>query len=268
MSEGWVDCPTLGPGWKRREAYRRSGATCGRTDTYYQGPNGEKFRSKIELTRFLGPSQDLTNFDFKNGVLRDPPPKTRFPSCRWPGFVTSHPGRACRGAAGSTASPGGSAPAAKTPSRAAPAPGPVALGRSARLSQAADCASDRPWASRSRGQPAGGHAAQPAGSGPWLRRLKTLPLLQRVGCGACQACQIPEDCGICTVCAARAKDPELRTGRKCLLRRCLKIVKKGFGCGACQGCRAAEDCGSCYICLRRLKPGLKRQWKCLKRRCL
>ncbi|XP_073177549.1 methyl-CpG-binding domain protein 1-like [Lepidochelys kempii] len=75
MSEGWVDCPTLGPGWKRREAYRRSGATCGRTDTYYQGPNGEKFRSKIELTRFLGPSQDLTNFDFKNGVLRDPPPK-------------------------------------------------------------------------------------------------------------------------------------------------------------------------------------------------
>ncbi|TFJ97419.1 sodium/potassium-transporting ATPase subunit alpha-3 [Platysternon megacephalum] len=87
MSEGWVDCPTLGPGWKRREAYRRSGATCGRTDTYYQGPNGEKFRSKIELTRFLGPSQDLTNFDFKNGVLRDPPPKecaeltNKRPSC-------------------------------------------------------------------------------------------------------------------------------------------------------------------------------------------
>ncbi|CAM5173713.1 unnamed protein product [Eretmochelys imbricata] len=42
----------------------------------------------------------------------------------------------------------------------------------------------------------------------------------------------------------------------------LKIVKKGFGCGACQGCQATED-------LRQLlKPGLKRQWKCLKRRCL
>ncbi|CAM5173711.1 unnamed protein product [Eretmochelys imbricata] len=67
--------PHPGARMKRREAYRRSGATCGRTDTYYQGPNGEKFRSKIELTRFLGPSQDLTNFDFKNGVLRDPPPK-------------------------------------------------------------------------------------------------------------------------------------------------------------------------------------------------
>ncbi|XP_029769993.1 methyl-CpG-binding domain protein 1 isoform X7 [Terrapene carolina triunguis] len=91
---------------------------------------------------------------------------------------------------------------------------------------------------------------------------------KRVGCGACQACQIPEDCGICTVCAVRAKNPELRIGRKCLLRRCLKIVKKGFGCGVCQGCQATEDCGSCYICLRRLKPGLKRQWKCLKRRCL
>ncbi|XP_075771056.1 uncharacterized protein LOC142823716 isoform X11 [Pelodiscus sinensis] len=91
---------------------------------------------------------------------------------------------------------------------------------------------------------------------------------KRVGCGACHACQLPEDCGICTVCVARAKTPELRLGRKCLLRRCLKIVKKGFGCGACQACQATEDCGSCYVCLRRLKPGLKRQWKCLKRRCL
>lgn len=36
MAEGWVECPALGPGWKRREAFRKSGATCGRTDTYYK----------------------------------------------------------------------------------------------------------------------------------------------------------------------------------------------------------------------------------------
>lgn len=70
MAEGWVECPALGPGWKRREAFRKSGATCGRTDTYYQSPTGEKFRSKIELSRFLGPARDLANFDFKNGLER------------------------------------------------------------------------------------------------------------------------------------------------------------------------------------------------------
>ncbi|XP_025048351.1 methyl-CpG-binding domain protein 1 isoform X2 [Alligator sinensis] len=97
---------------------------------------------------------------------------------------------------------------------------------------------------------------------------------KRVGCGLCQACQIPEDCGICTACTGRgrgpgsASGPATRPGLKCLLRRCLKIVKKGFGCGACQGCQNTEDCGTCYICLRRLKPGLKRQWRCLQRRCL
>lgn len=65
-----MDCPALGPGWKRREAFRKSGATCGRTDTYYQSPTGEKFRSKIELSRFLGPGRDLGNFDFKHGLER------------------------------------------------------------------------------------------------------------------------------------------------------------------------------------------------------
>uniref|UniRef100_A0A674JZ33 CXXC-type domain-containing protein n=1 Tax=Terrapene triunguis TaxID=2587831 RepID=A0A674JZ33_9SAUR len=206
-------------------------------------PNGEKFRSKIELTRFLGPSQDLTNFDFKNGVLREPPPKV--PGgvcvcvCQNPRGRPDH-GHGAENSAGSAAS----APPGATPPEAPGGPaGSPGIG--------AGCRS--------------GVSFPP---GPWLRRLKALPLLQRVGCGACQACQIPEDCGICTVCAVRAKNPELRIGRKCLLRRCLKIVKKGFGCGVCQGCQATEDCGSCYICLRRLKPGLKRQWKCLKRRCL
>lgn len=40
-------------------------------------PTGEKFRSKIELSRFLGPSRDLGNFDFKHGLELSGPPKVR-----------------------------------------------------------------------------------------------------------------------------------------------------------------------------------------------
>ncbi|XP_053870764.1 methyl-CpG-binding domain protein 1 isoform X9 [Malaclemys terrapin pileata] len=295
MSEGWVDCPTLGPGWKRREAYRRSGATCGRTDTYYQGPNGEKFRSKIELTRFLGPSQDLTNFDFKNGVLRDPPPK---------GAATPPPAPLAlrpvqvkkaqkRRLSLSEPDPPNSPeqpppkqqpvklePPEQPPPEQRPPPLPERRPRKrpAALLEAQESAQDAVVACCASCQ-----NYFPGVMLPSQRRCRWLcpdcraqrrdfnreqRFFKRVGCGACQACQIPEDCGICTVCAVRAKNPELRIGRKCLLRRCLKIVKKGFGCGVCQGCQATEDCGSCYICLRRLKPGLKRQWKCLKRRCL
>ncbi|XP_043390284.1 methyl-CpG-binding domain protein 1 isoform X24 [Chelonia mydas] len=279
MSEGWVDCPTLGPGWKRREAYRRSGATCGRTDTYYQGPNGEKFRSKIELTRFLGPSQDLTNFDFKNGVLRDPPPKMKKAQKRrlslsepeLPNPPEQLPPKQRPVKPEPPEQPPPEQPPQPLPERR-PRKRPAPLlepQESAQDGVEACCASCQNYF--------------PGVMLPSQRRCRWLcpdcraqrrdfnreqRYFKRVGCGACQACQIPEDCGICTVCAGRAEDPQLRTGRKCLLRRCLKIVKKGFGCGACQGCQATEDCGSCYICLRRLKPGLKRQWKCLKRRCL
>ncbi|XP_043390264.1 methyl-CpG-binding domain protein 1 isoform X5 [Chelonia mydas] len=311
MSEGWVDCPTLGPGWKRREAYRRSGATCGRTDTYYQGPNGEKFRSKIELTRFLGPSQDLTNFDFKNGVLRDPPPKVpgrggleraregRSPCARPDhetrlGFLPMQMKKAQKRRLSLSEPelpnppeqlppkqrPVKPEPPEQPPPEQPPQPLPERRPRKrpAPLLEPQESAQD--------GVEACCASCQnyfPGVMLPSQRRCRWLcpdcraqrrdfnreqRYFKRVGCGACQACQIPEDCGICTVCAGRAEDPQLRTGRKCLLRRCLKIVKKGFGCGACQGCQATEDCGSCYICLRRLKPGLKRQWKCLKRRCL
>ncbi|XP_067555206.1 methyl-CpG-binding domain protein 1 isoform X23 [Pseudorca crassidens] len=75
MAEDWLDCPALGPGWKRREVFRKSGATCGRSDTYYQSPTGDRIRSKVELTRYLGPACDLTLFDFKQGILCYPAPK-------------------------------------------------------------------------------------------------------------------------------------------------------------------------------------------------
>ncbi|KAM9257806.1 methyl-CpG-binding domain protein 1-like, partial [Morus bassanus] len=242
MAEGWEECPALGPGWKRREAFRKSGATCGRTDTYYQSPTGEKFRSKIELIRFLGPSRDLRNFDFKNGLERPGPPKAR-KGPKW------------------RPSPG----PPPEPPQEPPPPSPPALEEQEGV--VACCASCQ--------------SLFPGVTLPSQRRCRWLcpdcraqrrdfnreqRFFKRVGCGACQACRIPEDCGICSACARPAPAPARPP--KCLLRRCLRIVKKSLGCGSCPGCLATEDCGTCCICLRRLKPGLKRQWRCLRRRCL
>ncbi|XP_077777377.1 uncharacterized protein LOC114587348 isoform X14 [Podarcis muralis] len=72
MTEGWVDCPALGPGWQRREVLRKNGTRPGQSDTYYTSPRGEKIRSRVELLRLLGGSRDLTDFDFKKGIYVDP----------------------------------------------------------------------------------------------------------------------------------------------------------------------------------------------------
>lgn len=38
-------------------------------------PTGDRIRSKVELIRYLGPSCDLSLFDFKQGILCYPAPK-------------------------------------------------------------------------------------------------------------------------------------------------------------------------------------------------
>uniref|UniRef100_A0A8C3UXA4 Methyl-CpG-binding domain protein 1 n=1 Tax=Catharus ustulatus TaxID=91951 RepID=A0A8C3UXA4_CATUS len=227
MAEGWAECPALGPGWQRREAFRKSGATSGRSDTYYRSPTGQKFRSKIELRRFLGPGHDLSNFDFKSGLQR--PSHTRVRGFgTWEGLCAS-----CH-----TLFPGVSLPPQRRCRWLCP-----------------DCRGEL----RPQRPPLHSESSPTFLSSP-----------RRVGCGSCQACRIPEDCGICSACARNPPGAPAGPGRapKCLLRRCLRIVKKGLGCGSCSGCLSTEDCGSCCICLRRLQPGLKRQWRCLRRRCL
>ncbi|KAJ8371323.1 hypothetical protein SKAU_G00113510 [Synaphobranchus kaupii] len=69
--EKWLDCPPLGAGWKRKEVFRRSGFSIGKTDTYYISPRGDRVRSKIEMMKLLPGTFDLTNFDFKSGVFLD-----------------------------------------------------------------------------------------------------------------------------------------------------------------------------------------------------
>ncbi|XP_007507727.1 methyl-CpG-binding domain protein 1 isoform X2 [Monodelphis domestica] len=241
MADDWLDCPTLGPGWKRREASRKSGATCGRTDTYYQSPTGERIRSKVELTRFLGPDCDLSCFDFKRGVLQYLPTKVSPPKKKRPARLESRP-----------LEPPGT-----------------------------------PTASASRAQPKWCEkcGARMSGDSARRQRLRFLckgcraqrnafnreqRMFKRVGCGDCKACRVTEDCGACPACVAQLAQPggSQLPRSQCVQRRCLKIVNKTFGCGLCSGCQTKEDCGTCRICERRGRPGLKRRWKCLQRRCL
>ncbi|XP_054527944.1 methyl-CpG-binding domain protein 1 isoform X26 [Pan troglodytes] len=263
MAEDWLDCPALGPGWKRREVFRKSGATCGRSDTYYQSPTGDRIRSKVELTRYLGPACDLTLFDFKQGILCYPAPK-------------AHPV-----AVASKKRKKPSRPAKTRKRQVGPQSGEVRK-EAPRDETKAD--TDTAPASF----PAPGCCENCgisfSGDGTQRQRLKTLckdcraqriafnreqRMFKRVGCGECAACQVTEDCGACSTCLLQLPH-DVASGLfcKCERRRCLRIVERSRGCGVCRGCQTQEDCGHCPICLRPPRPGLRRQWKCVQRRCL
>uniref|UniRef100_A0A8B9YP60 Methyl-CpG-binding domain protein 1 n=1 Tax=Bos mutus grunniens TaxID=30521 RepID=A0A8B9YP60_BOSMU len=214
MAEDWLDCPALGPGWKRREVFRKSGATCGRSDTYYQSPTGDRIRSKVELTRYLGPACDLTLFDFKQGVLCYPSPKAQSLA------ITSRK--------------------RKKPSKPAKARKCQVGPQKSEVRKEAprdDSKADTDTVPAS--LPAPGCCENCgisfSGDGTRRQRLKTL-------CKDCRAQRI-------------AFNREQR-------------MFKSRGCGVCRGCQTREDCGRCRVCLRPPRPGLRRQWKCVQRRCL
>ncbi|XP_053427997.1 methyl-CpG-binding domain protein 1 isoform X23 [Nycticebus coucang] len=263
MAEDWLDCPALGPGWKRREVFRKSGATCGRSDTYYQSPTGDRIRSKVELTRYLGPECDLTLFDFKQGILCYPAPKTH--SLAVPSKKQKKPSKP-----------------AKTKKRQV-GPQKNEIRKEAPQDETKADANTAPAS-----VPAPGCCENCgisfSGDGTGRRRLKTLckdcraqriafnreqRMFKRVGCGECAACQVTEDCGACSTCLLQLPH-DVASGLfcKCERRRCLRIVERSRGCGVCRGCQTQEDCGRCRICLRPPRPGLRRQWKCVQRRCL
>ncbi|XP_078128294.1 methyl-CpG-binding domain protein 2 isoform X3 [Sander vitreus] len=87
MEKKRTDCPALPPGWKKEEVIRKSGLSAGKSDVYYYSPptlwkcnpkkdkkinndpSGKKFRSKPQLSRYLGNSVDLGCFDFRTGKM-------------------------------------------------------------------------------------------------------------------------------------------------------------------------------------------------------
>ncbi|XP_066567061.1 methyl-CpG-binding domain protein 2 [Amia ocellicauda] len=69
MERKRMDCPALPPGWKKEEVIRKSGLSAGKSDVYYYSPTGKKFRSKPQLSRYLGNTFDLGCFDFRTGKM-------------------------------------------------------------------------------------------------------------------------------------------------------------------------------------------------------
>ncbi|KAL1773873.1 methyl-CpG-binding domain protein 1 isoform X2 [Sigmodon hispidus] len=282
MAEDWRDCPALGPGWKRRESFRKSGASCGRSDIYYQSPTGDKIRSKVELTRYLGPACDLTLFDFRQGILCYPVPKTH------PIAVSSKKKKKPSKLVKAKKRLVGSqkieykreTPRAEKKTDTGPGPG---TGTGIGTGPGTDTGPGTGPASLS----APGFCENCGIHFPWdgirRQRLKALckdcraqriafnreqRMFRRVGCGECTACLVKEDCGACSICCLQLPH-DVASGLycKCERRRCLRIVEKSRGCGVCRGCQTQEDCGHCRVCLRSARPGLKRQWRCVQRRC-
>ncbi|XP_056651984.1 methyl-CpG-binding domain protein 1-like isoform X1 [Monodelphis domestica] len=255
MADTWLDCPVLGPGWKRRETFRKSGATCGRSDTYYQSPTGDLIRSKVELTRFLGPDCDLSCFDFKQGVLQ-----------YFPTRASSQKKR--RGAWLEKAS-------LKEKPPEEPLPAPAA----AKASKSPHAPPDplTKWCENC--------GARISGAGARSQRLHSLCKSCRAqknalgreqrasepgGCGDCKACQVTEDCGVCLACVGRMSQPNTSwpPPNRCTQRLCLRSIDESSACGVCSNCQTKEDCGACWFCELKGKPGFQRQWTCLQRWCL
>ncbi|XP_066436069.1 methyl-CpG-binding domain protein 1-like isoform X3 [Eleutherodactylus coqui] len=255
MSEGWQDWPILGPSWKRRTAVRKSGASSGQSDTYYQSPCGQRFRSRNELAKFLGESVDLSWFDFKSGTVL--PAEKRKPLRKY--VRTPKPSK------GTT-----NAQPKKQPPPPPVEPDPdLQNGKDEESSQIACCSGCGAWFT--------GVEFGKSKQAVWFcadcrasRRAfnKQQKLLKTSGCGTCTACRLTENCGHCSVCLLRSQNAEFGSSWKCVRRRCLLVIRKGGVCGRCPGCCMKEDCRTCTVCLRRQQspePGISE--KCLKRWC-
>ncbi|CAH2316990.1 methyl- binding domain 1 L homeolog isoform X1 [Pelobates cultripes] len=250
MSEGWEDWPVLGPGWKRRQVIRKSGASCGNRDTYYQSPNGERVRSKIELSKLLGVEVDLSMFDFKNGVIipHEDRKKLNRPSLPLQPSETSQP---------------------KKQRFSEPSQHDVELQNSVHESLDVQCMGCMQWFNGvefGKSKQTNWYCADCRASRRALNREQKL--LKNMGCGMCEPCKLTENCGHCTVCLLRFHNPEFGNSWKCVRRRCLKVLRKVDGCGTCEGCCSKKDCDICSVCIERLQnPDQQPMGTCLNRLC-
>ncbi|XP_076411613.1 methyl-CpG-binding domain protein 1 isoform X21 [Peromyscus maniculatus bairdii] len=231
MAEDWQDCPALGPGWKRREAFRKSGASCGRSDIYYQSPTGEKIRSKVELTRYLGPACDLTLFNFRQGILCYPVPKTHpLPAPNKKKKKPSKPAKAKKRQVG----PQKSEVRKETPRKGRKAGAGAAAG-----SGAAAGAAPASLPALGCCENCGIRLSRDCIKRQRLKALckdcraqriafnREQRMFRRVGCGECTACLVKEDCGACSICRLQLPhDVASELFCKCERRRCLRIVEK------------------------------------------
>ncbi|KAM5146935.1 methyl-CpG-binding domain protein 1-like isoform 2-T2 [Mantella aurantiaca] len=261
MSEGWEDWPLLGKGWKRRTAVRKSGQSCGHSDTYYQSPTGQRFRSKPELSKFLGDSVDLSCFNFKHGTLI-PLEKRKKSKKKKKKTTPSSP-------VASTSSVTPTSPGQSEKYLSFPIQSPDEHQQNGKEAKSACCISCKVWYTGvefGRSKPNAWYCANCRASRRAYNREQKL--LKTIGCGKCDACSLTENCGCCSICLLRIHNPEFRSSWKCVKRRCLKAIYKPGSCGECSACTATEDCETCSVCLKKQQyPELGINTKCMRRRC-
>ncbi|XP_026539952.1 methyl-CpG-binding domain protein 1 isoform X1 [Notechis scutatus] len=285
MTDGWVDCPSLGPGWKRREVLRKSGTRSGHSDTYYISPRGEKIRSRVELLRLLGCSRDLTDFDYRRGIFVEPNTEA-LPSAPFSPTEES-PQRIKKSSKkhllhlGATTLPCKKPPYLQVFLEPQPSPGHRLLDQKPSELEL-EFLGENQANMQSQQSELPVTLDQLAPKLPKQRcrqHLPPIPSPDKIEDVTLQESNPKEAMACCASCQGQFPEIMLPSQRRCrwlcpdcrAQRRAFNREQryyKGLDCGMCQACKITEDCGTCAICLRRQRPGMKRQWKCLKRRCL
>ncbi|KAG9260144.1 methyl-CpG-binding domain protein 1-like isoform X2 [Astyanax mexicanus] len=275
--EDWEDWPVLGEGWKRRTVLRRSGMSMGQIDTYYMSPSGDRVRSKIELSKYLKNTLDLTNYDFRTGKFFDGKPQRVQRKRR--------KGRSSPADCGFSSESSFQNESAEVSDRTY-SPGPTfSLSRSSehRLSppsgQNRSAAAVSPAKSHdepavtpstpsaplpTRHSPANG--GSPAKTPEITTGTKKDPMY------------IPRHAvlGICSRCRNSFTGVEGQTmcvkcSKACTASKDTRniVFRKWLPCGFCRACQVTQDCGTCASCRNgKLNPDARRPVRCRKRKCL
>ncbi|XP_068171211.1 methyl-CpG-binding domain protein 1b isoform X2 [Antennarius striatus] len=262
--EGWLDCPALGEGWKRKEVVRRSGSSIGQKDIYYMSPRGDRVRSRVELVALLEGFRDLSAFDFKTG---------RFYDGDAPARVRNRIKRRIKERSSSESSWVDRGEGADTPDSIhglTPIQGPKyppynPTGVSSQIP-----AGTSPRGFRNVGHPVEDTIRLPFPSSS--SRLLPLPSINGE-IGSEDSCLICAKCGVtftgtwydkqrkrpcCPTCWAASKTKEHPMIR----------FRKWIPCGQCVGCHNTVNCGQCANCKHGLQSPESRKRICRKRRCI
>uniref|UniRef100_A0A8C1XGR4 Methyl-CpG binding domain protein 1b n=1 Tax=Cyprinus carpio TaxID=7962 RepID=A0A8C1XGR4_CYPCA len=281
--EGWEDCPSLGEGWKRKQVFRRSGTSEGRSDTYYMSPRGHKVRSRVELVKHVSQSVDLTNFNFKTGqFLGEGLPwrkRRKLDSPQAHSSVPSFPNE-LTDAGAAVGSPGSSTSLSCSK---APKLSSYSIQKGANTVITPKCSTYTAPETNTALRSTATHPivdliedsanSNPPPLGSSVSAAPDRPVNGTSGdpqkmFGVCEKCHntytFEEGQTMCQNCR-----PE---GNTTILRR-RKPYKKRIPCGRCRACQNTVDCGKCVSCrngrLRlRLNIHSRKVVKCRKRKCL
>ncbi|KAM9536513.1 methyl-CpG-binding domain protein 1b isoform 16-T17 [Salvelinus alpinus] len=246
--EGWEDCPALGEGWKRKAVVRRSGSSVGQSDVYYMSPSNERVRSRVELSKVLADTLDMTMFDYKAGVFRGAgQPKT----LRLRKIRKDHSTSVDCGFSSESSSMG-------TPSRdpqlqhiTPPRPN-TSLTQISSASVAHDVEGMKHGATKLPWSPVSALSVSINGKAGSEPSFCVCTICDNSYTGFEYERQMKNPC--CPKC--RGKNPVYQRFRKWI------------PCANCKACLTTEDCGSCANCKKALNPDSRKPVSCRKRKCL